>query len=78
MIPLRVQQAQMLHQTLFSAKKEALSLDNSDWLYLKENKDGIIVNQYFADNPDMIIGDMKLVSGPHGQETACVPNEMVH
>lgn len=60
---------------IFLQKKEALSLDNPDWLYLKENKDGIIVNQYFADNPDMIIGDMKLVSGPHDQETACVPNE---
>lgn len=60
---------------IFLQKKEALSLDNPDWLYLKENKDGIVINQYFADNPDMVMGDTKLISGPYGQETACLPNE---
>ena len=60
---------------LFLQKKEALSLDNPDWLYLKENEDGIVINQYFVDNPDMVLGDIKSVSGPHGPETACLPNE---
>ena len=60
---------------IFLQKKEALSLDNPDWLYLKENEDGVVVNQYFADNPDMVLGDMKLISGPYGQQTACISNE---
>ena len=60
---------------IFLQKKETLSIDNPDWLYLKENEDGIVINQYFVDNPDMVMGDIKLVSGPHGPETACMPNE---
>lgn len=60
---------------LFLQKKEALSLDNPDWLYLKENEDGIVINQYFVDNPDMVMGDIKLISGPFGLEMACVPND---
>ncbi|MEE0061421.1 MAG: YodL domain-containing protein, partial [Acutalibacteraceae bacterium] len=60
---------------LFLQKKEALSLENPDWLYLKENEDGIVINQYFVDNPDMVMGDIKLISGPHGLEMACVSND---
>lgn len=60
---------------LFLQKKEALSLDNPDWLYLKENEDGIVINQYFVDNPDMVLGDIKLISGPYGLEMACVSND---
>ncbi len=60
---------------LFLQKKEALSLENPDWLYLKENEDGIVINQYFVDNPDMVLGDIKLISGPYGLEMACVSND---
>ncbi len=31
------------------------------------------MNQYFVENPHMILGEMKEVSGPHGPETACLP-----
>lgn len=30
-----------------------------DWVYLDENQDGIIMNKYFVDNPDMILGQMQ-------------------
>ena len=33
------------------------------------------MNQYFADHPEMIVGKMAEVSGPHGMETACLPDE---
>ena len=33
------------------------------------------MNQYFIDNPDMILVQMQEVSGPYGPETACVPYE---
>lgn len=59
---------------IFLQKKETLFLDNPDWLYLKKNEDGITVNQYFTDNPDMVLGNMKLVSGQYGQETVCLPD----
>ena len=57
---------------IFLQKKEAISIDNSDWLYLKENTDGILVNQYFADNPNMVLGSMQYISGPFGKKTACI------
>lgn len=30
-----------------------------DWVYLDENQDGITMNKYFVDNPDMILGHMQ-------------------
>ena len=57
---------------IFLQKKEAISIDNSDWLYLKENTDGILVNQYFADNPNMVLGSMQYISSPFGKKTACI------
>ncbi|MGO5085836.1 LPD25 domain-containing protein [Oscillospiraceae bacterium LCP25S3_F9] len=57
---------------IFLQKKEAISIDNPDWLYLKENADGILVNQYFADNPNMVLGSMQYISGPFGKKTACI------
>lgn len=42
------------------------------WLHLGRNEDGILMNQYFIDHPEMIIGSMKEVSGRFGPETACI------
>ena len=33
------------------------------------------INQYFIDNPDMIMGEMVEVSGPFGPELTCMPDE---
>lgn len=37
------------------------------------NDDGITMNRYFLDHPDMVLGEMKMVSGPYGPEPTCVP-----
>lgn len=44
-----------------------------DWVHLTE-KDGIVMNQYFADHPEMVLGKMEMVSGAHGMESACLPD----
>ena len=31
------------------------------------------MNSYFIENPHMVLGKMEMVSGPHGMESACVP-----
>ena len=36
---------------------------------------GVTMNQYFIDNPDMVMGEMQMVSGQFGPESACVPYE---
>ena len=38
-------------------------------------KTGILINQYFIDNPDMVLGEMKEISGPFGPQTACIAYE---
>ena len=58
---------------LFLQKRSALLDIEPDWVHLGTDANGLKMNQYFVDNPDMIMGEMKEVSGPYGPETACVP-----
>ncbi|MBR1444090.1 MAG: DEAD/DEAH box helicase family protein, partial [Firmicutes bacterium] len=44
-----------------------------DWVNISEDKNGIAVNNYFIEKPDMILGEMQLVSSQFGMESACVP-----
>lgn len=60
---------------IFLQKREKMSVEKPDWCYTAEIAEGISVNQYFADHPEMILGEMRLVSGRYGEETACVPIE---
>ncbi len=60
---------------LFFQKRESISMDQPDWLNIGENEDGISINQYFINHPEMILGRIEEVSGPYGMETTCVPLE---
>ena len=44
-----------------------------EWVHLATNDDGIQMNSYFVDSPDMVLGEMKMVSGPYGPEPTCAP-----
>ena len=46
-----------------------------EWINLDSDVNGITVNQYFVQHPEMILGEMKEVSGPYGMETTCAPME---
>lgn len=46
-----------------------------DWVHLATDANGIRMNAYFVDNPEMVLGDMQMVSGPHGMESACIAYE---
>ena len=46
-----------------------------DWVHLNTDENGIRINSYFAEHPEMTLGDMKIVSGRFGDETTCVPYE---
>lgn len=43
-----------------------------DWIHLGYNENDITLNSYFADHPEMILGNMEMVSGQFGEESACV------
>ena len=47
--------------------------DAAEWVQLGTNDDGITMNRYFIDHPDMVLGEMKMVSGPYGPEPTCAP-----
>ncbi len=38
-------------------------------------KDGMEINRYFIDHPEMVLGKMQLVTGPYGPESVCLPND---
>ena len=58
---------------LFLKKRDRVMDIEPDWVHLTE-KDGIVMNQYFADHPEMILGKMEMISGAHGMESACLPD----
>ena len=60
---------------LFLQKRDRLVDIEPDWVHLGTDENGITMNQYFIDNPDMIVGEMKIVSGPFGPEPTCEPYE---
>jgi len=60
---------------IFLQKRDRLIDIEPDWVHLGTNENGITMNQYFIDNPDMVIGEMQTVSGPFGPEAACLPYE---
>ena len=60
---------------LFFQKRDSMTKEMPEWVNLGSDTNGITVNQYFADHPEMILGEMKEVSGPYGMETTCMPIE---
>lgn len=46
----------------------------AEWLKIGE-KDGIRLNQYFINHPEMVLGEMREISGAFGKETACIARE---
>ena len=60
---------------LFFQKRESLTKEMPEWINLDSDVNGITVNQYFVQHPEMILGELKEVSGPYGMETTCAPME---
>lgn len=44
-------------------------------MYLDRDENGIEMNRYFIDHPEMILGSMQMISGRFGEESACIPFE---
>lgn len=60
---------------IFLQKREKMAVELPDWCYTAKNPDGILVNQYFIDNPEMVLGKLEFTSGQFGQEVTCSPIE---
>lgn len=59
---------------LFLQKRDHIVDQDASWLHTGTNADGIPMNQYFIDHPEMICGKMEMVSGPYGMRPTCQPD----
>ncbi len=62
---------------IFLQKRDKAFERDDIWLHLETDKGGLTYNKYFVDNPQMILGDMKEISGRFGSIIACLPKENV-
>ena len=56
---------------IFLQKRESLTDIMPDWVYLDKNENDIKMNKYFVDNPEMILGNMEIVSTAYGYDSTC-------
>lgn len=64
---------EVVSDILFLQKRERMVDIEPEWVHLATNEDGIQMNSYFIDHPDMVLGEMKMVSGPFGPTPTCEP-----
>ena len=66
---------EVVSDILILQKRDRLIDIEPDWIHLDTDENGIKMNSYFVQHPEMILGEMKMVSGRFGMEAACVPYE---
>ena len=64
---------EVVSDILFLQKRERMVDIEPEWVHLATDSNGIQMNSYFIDHPDMILGEMKMVSGPFGPTPTCEP-----
>ena len=66
---------EVVSDILILQKRDRLIDIEPDWVHLDADENGIKMNSYFVQHPEMILGEMKMVSGRFGIEATCVPYE---
>ena len=59
---------------LFLQKRGGMTDLEPDWVHLDTDGNGLKMNAYFVSHPEMVLGEMREVSGPYSVETACIPH----
>ena len=66
----------VISDILFFQKRDRTSIEEPDWIHLKETAEGYSVNAYFADHPEMVLGEFTTESTQYGkQEVTVRPKE---
>jgi hypothetical protein len=60
---------------IFFQKRERPAVTEDSWQYLDWAPRGVKANSYFVEHPEMVLGEMKMVSGPFGETLAVVADE---
>ena len=61
---------------IFLKKRDSIRDRDEPWIHLGSDEKGLNYNQYFVENPEMILGKMTEESGPFGNRVVCIPNEV--
>ncbi|MDU5221255.1 MAG: LPD25 domain-containing protein [Blautia producta] len=56
---------------LFLQKRDRITDIEPDWVHLDTDENGITMNSYFVQHPEMILGEMKMESTRFGMDSAC-------
>ena len=56
---------------IFLQKRDRILEQDASWLHTTQTEDGLSLNSYFAEHPEMVCGTLKTVSGPYGQTLTC-------
>lgn len=62
---------QVTSDILILQKRDRIIDIEPDWIFLDEDENGIRMNKYFVDHPDMVLGEMVMQSGRFKPESAC-------
>ena len=62
---------------LFLQKRDRIVDIEPDWVHLSQDENGVVMNSYFMEHPEMVVGSMEMVSGPYGMESTCVPDDSI-
>lgn len=67
--------AKVTSDIIFLKKRDELKQDISDekWIYTSEYQDGMTINNYYIDNPNMMLGKMELQSTAYGYDNTLSP-----
>lgn len=66
---------EVVSDILILQKRDRIVDIEPDWVQLGTDENGILMNRYFVEHPEMILGEMKMVSGRFGPEATCAPYE---
>ena len=66
---------EVVSDILFLQKRDRLIDIEPDWVHLDTDENGIEMNSYFVRHPEMVLGEMKMVTGRFGLESTCEPYE---
>lgn len=56
---------------IFLQKRDRILEQDASWLHTTQTEDGLSLNSYFAEHPEMVCGTLKTVSGPYGPTLTC-------
>lgn len=60
---------------IFLQKRDRITDIEPKWVHLNTDENGITMNSYFVDHPEMILGDMVMTTSQYGMESSCRPYE---